>query len=109
MKMRCQFCGTVIRGSKYGCKKCKPKIVHANFEFFDSPSSPANQIAIVVSVNGKEYAGYLLRTVKSPEQEREEYGMKRVWEKCKHGMWLSPCPVCIEQRTKKSEIKSPEG
>lgn len=35
---------------------------------------------------------------KSDEKEREEYGKKRVWVDCKHGRWLSPCPVCAEEK-----------
>lgn len=30
----------------------------------------------------------------SDEKAREEHGKKRVWEECKHGTWLSPCPIC---------------
>lgn len=46
----------------------------------------------------------------SDEKEREEYGKKRVWTDCKHGRWLSPCPICknegiLSDREKSGKFK----
>ena len=40
------------------------------------------------------------------EIEREKYGTKRVWKKCNHGTWLSPCPVCKEEKQVKKLLNS---
>lgn len=57
--MNCQFCRERIRSAKDGCKKCKPKIIYADFEEPNLPGHNSKQILVVISAFGKEYAGYL--------------------------------------------------
>ncbi len=56
---------------------------------------------MMIDMSGEKYksiADAARRKINELEKEREEYAKERVWEDCKHGRWLSPCPICAEEK-----------
>lgn len=39
----------------------------------------------------------------------EEKTPDRVWTDCKHGRWLSPCPICAEENKMLTTVTTPDS
>lgn len=57
----------------------------------------------------KDYVRFVISIANRRLDIFEEKTLDRVWTDCKHGRWLSPCPICTEENKMLERITTPKG